>query len=61
MRALAADHGDASIGPALLYDITGADGERMLWATDTAPLPQQTLAAVAGAAYDAVFMEQTLR
>ena len=59
VRALAADHGDASIGPALLYDITGDGGERMLWATDTAPLPQQTLDAVAGAAYDAVFMEQT--
>jgi len=30
-----------------------------LWATDTAPLPEQTLDAVTGAAYDAVFLEQT--
>ena len=34
-------------------------GERMLWATDTAPLPQVTLDMVMGAAYDAVFLEQT--
>jgi len=59
VRAVAAAHGDASIGPALLYDITGPDSARMLWATDTAPLPQSTLDAVDGAAYDAVFLELT--
>jgi len=59
VRALAAEHGDASIGPALVYDIAGDDGVRMLWATDTASLPQRTLDATAGAAYDAVFLEQT--
>src|SRR5437660_493138 len=59
VRALAAAHGDASVGPALLYDITGPRGDRMLWATDTAALPQSTLDAAASAAYDAVFLEQT--
>jgi adenosylcobinamide kinase/adenosylcobinamide-phosphate guanylyltransferase len=59
VRAVAAEHGDASIGPALLYDITGPDGRRIFWATDTAPLPPSTLDAVAGANFDAVFLEQT--
>jgi len=59
VRALPAAHGDASIGPALMYDITGPDGARMLWGTDTAALPAAMLDAVEGAAFDAVFLEQT--
>ena len=59
VRALAAAHGDDSIVPALLYDISGPDDTRILWATDTAPLPAQTLDAADGAAYDVVFLEQT--
>ena len=46
------------IGPAVLYDVTGPDGARILWATDTAPLGEQALAAVEGAAYDAVLMDE---
>ena len=59
VRALAAAHGDASIGPALLYDVTGRDESRIFWATDTKSLPDDTLAAVDGAQFDAVFLEQT--
>jgi len=59
VRALAAAHGGPAIGPALLYDVTGPDGARLLWATDTAALPERTLDAVTDAAYDAVFLEQT--
>ncbi|MFC4604868.1 bifunctional adenosylcobinamide kinase/adenosylcobinamide-phosphate guanylyltransferase [Rhodococcus kronopolitis] len=46
-------------GDAVLYDLTGPDRRRLLWATDTGPLPDVTLAAVAGAEYDAVFLEET--
>jgi adenosylcobinamide kinase/adenosylcobinamide-phosphate guanylyltransferase len=59
VRAIAAAHGDESIGPALLYDVTGPDGIRMLWATDTAPLSDTTLDTLTGAAFDALFLEQT--
>jgi len=59
VRALPAAHGDATIGPALLYDIAGPDGTRLLWATDTAPLPASTLDAVARSSYDVVCLEQT--
>lgn len=59
VRVLAAVHGDASIGPAVLYDLTGPAGQRLLYATDTGPLPAETLAAVGGAAYDVVMLEET--
>jgi adenosylcobinamide kinase/adenosylcobinamide-phosphate guanylyltransferase len=59
VRAVAAAHGDASIGPALLYDVSGADATRILWATDTMALPDETVAAVDGVRFDAVFLEQT--
>ena len=59
VRALPAAHGDATIGPALLYDVTDIAGNRLLWATDTEELPQSTLDAVAGASYGAVFLEET--
>lgn len=59
VRVLAARHGDAAVGPAVLYDVTGSDGARLLWATDTAPLPPATLDAVEAAGYDAVLLEET--
>jgi len=59
VRVLAASHGDATTGPGLLYDITGADGSRLLYATDTGPLPPATVAAVAGRAFDFVLLEET--
>ena len=55
VRALRADHEV----PTVLYDVTGPDGDRLLYATDTGPLPEPTLAAVRGAAFDVVLMEQT--
>jgi adenosylcobinamide kinase/adenosylcobinamide-phosphate guanylyltransferase len=55
VRALAAAHEV----PCLLYDVTAPDGARLLYATDTGPLPEQTLAALQGAALDLLLLEQT--
>jgi adenosylcobinamide kinase / adenosylcobinamide-phosphate guanylyltransferase len=54
---LAAAHGDAAV----LYDVsaTGGRGGRLLYATDTGPLPDRTVEAVRDAAYDVVLMEET--
>lgn len=57
--ALPARHGDAAVGPAVLYDVTGPDGARLLWATDTAALPEQALDLAEGRRYDAVLLELT--
>ena len=57
LRAVAARHGDASVGPAVLWDVRGADGARLLYATDTAPLPEETLDGLSGAAFDALLLE----
>jgi adenosylcobinamide kinase / adenosylcobinamide-phosphate guanylyltransferase len=43
----------------LLYDVTGPDGRRLLYATDTGPLSDAALAALDGAAVDLVLLEQT--
>lgn len=51
VRALAADHPDG----ALLWEVD----RRLLYATDTGPLPVETLDAVTGAAYDVVLLELT--
>jgi adenosylcobinamide kinase/adenosylcobinamide-phosphate guanylyltransferase len=64
VRALAAAHGDDSIGPALVYDVSDHDDHRMhdrrmLWATDTRQLPSETLAATRNRRYDAVLLEET--
>ncbi|MGV0624357.1 bifunctional adenosylcobinamide kinase/adenosylcobinamide-phosphate guanylyltransferase [Mycolicibacter minnesotensis] len=62
VRVLQAAHGADLGGPpntqAVLYDLESADA-RILWATDTGPLPEITHTAVAGAGYGAVFLEQT--
>ncbi|TFV65233.1 UNVERIFIED_ORG: cobalamin biosynthesis protein CobU [Bacillus sp. AZ43] len=55
IRALAGDHEV----PTLLYDVTGPDGGRLLYATDTGPLPATTVEATRDAAYDLVLLEQT--
>lgn len=57
VRALPAHHGGPELGPAVLYDITGPDGARLLWATDTGPLPALTIDLVTDRAYDAVLLE----
>jgi adenosylcobinamide kinase/adenosylcobinamide-phosphate guanylyltransferase len=56
VRVLAAQHGDE--GACVLYDVTGPDG-RLLYATDTGPLPEATVEAVRGAAFDVVLLEET--
>jgi adenosylcobinamide kinase / adenosylcobinamide-phosphate guanylyltransferase len=56
VRVLAARHGEP--GAAVLYDVTAPDG-RLLYATDTGPLPEETVAAVRGAAFDVVLLEET--
>src|SRR5664280_2464172 len=59
VRVLAAAHSTPTVGPAVLYDLTGPDGTRLLWATDTGPLPARTLDEVRNAAYDVVLLEET--
>ena len=56
VQVLAAAHG--ADGSCVLYDVHGPGG-RVLYATDTGPLPQATVDAVAGAAFDAVLLEET--
>jgi len=59
VRPVAARHGDASVGPAVLYDVTGPDGTRVLYGCDTgAPLPEEARAALAGRAFDVVLLEE---
>ena len=55
--ALPARHGGPAVGPALLYDVTGPDGSRLLYATDTGVLPDEAVALAGGRAYDAVLLE----
>lgn len=60
VRVLPAAHGADIGGEAVLYDVQDSQsGGRIFWATDTGPLPEQTYAALAGAALDAVFLEET--
>ena len=55
VRALAGTHEV----PVLLWDVTGPSGARLLYATDTGPLPPESVEAVAGRAYDLVLLELT--
>jgi adenosylcobinamide kinase / adenosylcobinamide-phosphate guanylyltransferase len=55
VRVLEAAHDDGAV----LYDLTGPDGSRVLYGTDTGPLPAATLAALDGAGFDAVLLEET--
>lgn len=57
VRVLSAAHGAEFGDDAVLYDV--AADARILWATDTGPLPDTTHAAIAGARFDAVFLEET--
>ncbi len=43
----------------LLWDVTCPDGSRLLYATDTGPLPPTALEAVRDRAYDLVLLEET--
>jgi ribonuclease BN (tRNA processing enzyme) len=55
IRALEADHEV----PTVLFDVTGPDGDRLLYATDTGPLPQRTIDALHNTAFDLVLLEET--
>lgn len=55
VRALAAAHERET----LLWDVTTAAGPRVLYATDTGPLPAAALEAVTARAYDLVLLEET--
>ncbi len=55
--ALPAAHGGAGVGPPVLYDVTGPDGARLLYATDTGVLPEEAVRLASGRAYDAVLLE----
>ena len=59
VRAVPATHAGPEAGPAVLYDLTGPDGARLLWATDTGVLSEQALDLVDGRAYDAVLLDLT--
>ena len=53
VRVLDAEHPQ----DAVLYDVTGPDGGRLLYATDTGVLPEATVQAVAGRSFDVVLLE----
>lgn len=59
IRVLPATHAEPDVGPAVLYDVTGPDGTRLLYATDTGPLSEAALNMTADRAYDAVLLELT--
>jgi len=59
VHALPAAHGDVTTGEALLYDVKGPHGGRLLYATDTGPLPDATVRAVTGARFDIALIEET--
>lgn len=54
----AANHHGADIGPALIYDVEASDG-RLLYATDTGPLPAETISALAHRRFDIALIEET--
>lgn len=56
---LPATHAGRAAGPAVLYDVTGPDGHRLLYATDTGVLGERALALAQGRAYDAVLLDLT--
>jgi adenosylcobinamide kinase/adenosylcobinamide-phosphate guanylyltransferase len=59
VRPLPAAHRDAAGGSGVLWEVRDPDGGALLYAADTGPLPEPTLAAVADAAYDVVLLEET--
>jgi adenosylcobinamide kinase/adenosylcobinamide-phosphate guanylyltransferase len=59
IRVCPARHAGPEIGPAVLYDVTGPGGERILYAVDTAPLPDAELPGDPQRPYDLVLLEET--
>ena len=62
VRVLASSHGDGRdrcADLAVLFDVTGPDGCRLLYASDTGELPAEVVASVRGARFDIVLLELT--
>ena len=64
ISVLAASHAtpaktDSATDDALLYDVTGSDGTRLFYGTDSGPLSPQTLTALHEAAFDVVLLDET--
>lgn len=63
ITALAADHptglGTDGAAESLLYLVRGRTGQHVLYATDTGPLPEASVAALQGCALDVVVLEES--
>lgn len=59
VRVLPANHRVYDEADSVLFDIQGRNHARMLWASDTGPLPESWFAQVRDARYDVVCLEQT--
>lgn len=59
VQVLPAAHTVMASGDAVLYDVTGPDGARVLWACDTGPWEASWFETVRDADYDAVLVEET--
>ena len=57
VAALPATHGDEVTGECVLWDVTGPDAARLLYATDTGPLSEGALASLG--TYDLLLLEET--
>lgn len=57
VRVVPATH--EAFGAAVLYDVTGPDGARLLYATDTGPWTAAALDALDSARFDLVLLEET--
>src|SRR4051812_47594830 len=57
VRVLPAEH--TCPGEAVLYDVTGPDGVRLLWGTDSGPLSERALTMTSNRGYDLVLLELT--
>ncbi|MFZ2174217.1 MAG: bifunctional adenosylcobinamide kinase/adenosylcobinamide-phosphate guanylyltransferase [Rhodococcus sp. (in: high G+C Gram-positive bacteria)] len=59
VQVLPARHKVYRDGDSVLYAVTGPNGQRLLWACDTGPLPEPWFQAVRDADFDAVLIEET--
>ncbi len=59
IRALAARHEGPDVGPSLVYEVTDTAGVRLLYLTDSGPLPASTLDRLRGANAHLALIEET--
>ena len=52
-------NGDVLADEAVLYDVTGPDGASLFYATDTGPLSEAQMAAVAGRSFDVMLVDES--